>query len=227
MLASAIIPAAGSGKRFGEKKQFKELNGRPLILHTLVPFIESVAIKDIVIATQIKDVEDLSIIVGSIETDKKISVVEGGSTRQRSIQQALNYINANTKYVCVHDAARPFVSINLIDKLIDALKNYDAVIVGHQSTDTLKLVTDEIIQSTIDREKLWHVQTPQAFLREVIINAYELGEKEGLIATDDSSLVERAGYHVKIIKGSSSNFKITTKEDWIMAEALLSFEKNV
>ena len=86
MLASAIIPAAGSGKRFGEKKQFKELNGRPLILHTLAPFIESVVINDIVIATQIKDVEDVSIIVESIETDKKISVVEGGSTRQRSIQ---------------------------------------------------------------------------------------------------------------------------------------------
>ena len=227
MLASAIIPAAGSGKRFGEKKQFKELNGRPLILHTLAPFIESVVINDIVIATQIKDVEDVSIIVESIETDKKISVVEGGSTRQRSIQHALNYINANTKYVCVHDAARPFVSINLIEKLIDALKNYDAVTVGHQSTDTLKLVNGELIQSTIDREKIWHVQTPQAFSKEAIMNAYELAEKEGFVGTDDASLVERAGYEVKIIKGTTENFKITTKEDWKMAEALLGFKKNV
>tara|TARA_B100000575_G_C22926791_1_gene537314 strand:- start:36 stop:719 length:684 start_codon:yes stop_codon:yes gene_type:complete len=227
MFASAIIPAAGYGIRFGEKKQFKELNGKPLILHTLSPFFKSTTISDIVIATQTKDIDTISDIVKLIKTEKRVRIVEGGNNRQSSIQQALNYISPNTKYVCVHDAVRPFVSIHLIDKMIDALKSCDAIIVGHQSTDTLKEVREGIIQSTINREKIWNVQTPQAFSREVIMKAYELAEKENLLATDDASLVERAGYQVKIIRGSSNNFKITTMEDWIMAEALLSFNKNV
>lgn len=227
MLASAIIPAAGSGKRFGEKKQLKELRGRPLIYYTLTPFVESSAIFDIIIAAQKKDFDKLASVVDSIATEKKISIIEGGDTRQGSISNALAQINSNTEYVCVHDAARPFVSRELIEKLINALKTCDAVTVGRKSTDTLKECTDGIFSRTIDRKKIWQVQTPQAFTKEVIMNAYELAEKQNILATDDSSLVEEAGYQVNIINDSSINFKITTKEDWIMAEALLRFKKNV
>ena len=227
MLASAIIPAAGSGKRFGEKKQLKELRGRPLIRYTLTPFLESSAIAEIVIAAQKKDFDKLASVVDSIATKKKISIIEGGDTRQGSISKALAQINSNTEYVCVHDAARPFVSRELIEKLINALKTCDAVTVGRKSTDTLKECTNGIVRRTIDRKKIWQVQTPQAFTKEVIMNAYELAEKQNILATDDSSLVEEAGYQVNIINDSSINFKITTKEDWIMAEAILRFKKNV
>ena len=227
MLASAIIPAAGSGKRFGEKKQLKELSGKPLIHYTLTPFLESSAIADIVIAAQKKDFDKLASVVDSIATEKKISIIEGGDTRQGSISNALAQINSNTEYVCVHDAARPFVSKELIEKLINALKTCDAVTVGRKSTDTLKECIDGIVRRTIDRKKIWQVQTPQAFTKEVIMNAYELAEKQNILATDDSSLVEEAGYQVNIINDSSINFKITTKEDWIMAEAILRFKKNV
>ena len=227
MLASAIIPAAGSGKRFGEKKQLKELSGRPLIHYTLTPFLESSVIGDIIIAAQKKDFDKLAYVVDSIATEKKISIIEGGDTRQGSISNALAQINSNTDYVCVHDAARPFVSRELIEKLINALKTCDAVTVGRKSTDTLKECTDGIVSRTIDRKKIWQVQTPQAFTKEVIMNAYELAEKQNIFATDDSSLVEQAGYQVNIINDSSINLKITTKEDWIMAEALLRFKKNV
>ena len=227
MLASAIIPAAGSGKRFGEKKQLKELMGRPLIRYTLTPFLESSAIADIIIAAQKKDFDKLAYVVDSIATEKKISIIEGGDTRQGSISNALAQINSNTEYVCVHDAARPFVSRELIEKLINALKTCDAVTVGRESTDTLKECNDGIVSRTIDRKKIWQVQTPQAFTKEVIMNAYELAEKQNILATDDSSLVEEAGYQVNIINDSSINFKITTKEDWIMAEAILRFKKNV
>ena len=227
MLASAIIPAAGSGKRFGEKKQLKELSGRPLIRYTLTPFVESSAIADIIIAAQKKDFDKLAYVVDSIATEKKISIIEGGDTRQGSISNALAQINSNTEYVCVHDAARPFVSRELIEKLINALKTCDAVTVGRKSTDTLKECTNGIVSRTIDRKKIWQVQTPQAFTKEVIMNAYELAEKQNILATDDSSLVEEAGYQVNIINDSSINFKITTKEDWIMAEAILRFKKNV
>ena len=166
-------------------------------------------------------------VVDSIATKKKISIIEGGDTRQGSISKALAQINSNTEYVCVHDAARPFVSRELIEKLINALKTCDAVTVGRKSTDTLKECADGIVRRTIDRKKIWQVQTPQAFTKEVIMNAYELAEKQNILATDDSSLVEEAGYQVNIINDSSINFKITTKEDWIMAEALLRYKKNV
>ena len=107
------------------------------------------------------------------------------------------------------------------------MKTCDAVTVGRKSTDTLKECTNGIVSRTIDRKKIWQVQTPQAFTKEVIMNAYELAEKQNIFATDDSSLVEEAGYQVNIINDSSINFKITTKEDWIMAEAILRLKKNV
>ena len=98
---------------------------------------------------------------------------------------------------------------------------------GHKSTDTLKEISDGMIKGTVDREKIWCVQTPQAFIKEAIIKAYELAEKQSYRSTDDSSLLENAGYQVKIINDSSINFKITTKEDWMIAESLLNFKKNV
>ena len=227
MLASAIIPAAGSGKRFGEKKQFKEINGKPLIYYTLAPFFESTVIDDIVVPVQKNDMDEVASIIDSITMKKKVNIIEGGNTRQDSIHNALSQINNRTHFVCVHDAARPFITKGLIEKVIRSLKDYDAAIVGYKSTDTLKKVSNGEISSTIDRDKIWCVQTPQAFLKEAIINAYDLAKKQSFQGTDDSSLLERAGYRVKIINDSSTNFKITTNEDWIIAESLLSANSNV
>ena len=227
MLASAIIPAAGSGRRFGEKKQFKELNGKPLIYYSLAPFFESNSIDDIIIAVQKYDIDEVASIVESIKIKKKFRIIEGGETRQDSIRNALIQINNRTQFVCVHDAARPFVTKSLIKKTVNALKYYDAAIVGHKSTDTLKEISDGMIKGTVDREKIWCVQTPQAFIKKAIIKAYELAEKQSYRSTDDSSILENAGYQVKIINDSSINFKITTKEDWMIAESLLNFKKNV
>ena len=227
MLASAIIPAAGSGKRFGEKKQFKEINGKPLIYYTLAPFFESTVIDDIVVPVQKNDMDEVASIINSIAMKKKVKVIEGGKTRQDSIHNALVQINNRTQLVCVHDAARPFITKDLVEKVIRSLKDCDAAIVGSQSTDTLKKVSNGEISSTIDRDKIWCVQTPQAFLKEAIINAYDLAKKQSFQGTDDSSLLERAGYRVKIINDSSTNFKITTNEDWIIAESLLSANSNV
>ena len=227
MLASAIIPAAGSGKRFGEKKQFKEINGKPLIYYTLAPFFESTVIDDIVVPVQKNDMDEVASIIDSVAMKKKVKVIEGGKTRQDSIYNALGQINNRANFVCVHDAARPFVTKDLIEKVIRSLKDCDAAIVGSQSTDTLKKVSNGKISSTIDRDKIWCVQTPQAFLKEAIINAYDLAKKQSFQGTDDSSLLERAGYRVKIINDSSTNFKITTNEDWIIAESLLSANSNV
>ena len=106
--------------------------------------------------------------------------------------------------------------------LISSLNDYDAVIVGSKATDTLKEVSNNKISNTLNREKIWSVQTPQAFSKDALLHAYSKAEKENLFATDDSALLEKAGYEVKIINDTSINFKITTREDWIVAEALFN-----
>jgi len=225
MITSAIIPAAGSGLRFGEKKQLKEINGIPLIHYTLLPFISSIMIDEIIIAVSKDDINIINSVVKTINSTKPMTIVEGSSTRQGSIKNALKAINDQSKCICIHDAVRPFIQKELIEKTISSLKDCDAVIVGNKSTDTLKEVSNNVITNTIDREKIWQVQTPQVFLKNALLSAYSYADKENIIGTDDSILLEKAGYEVKIINDRSINFKITTKEDWIVAEALFNHMK--
>ena len=225
MITSAIIPAAGSGLRFGEKKQLKEINGMPLIHYTLLPFISSKMIDEIIIAVSKDDINIINLVVKTINSTKPMIIVEGSSTRQGSIKNALKEINDQSKCICIHDAVRPFIQKELIEKTISSLKDCDAVIVGNKSTDTLKEVSNNVITNTIDREKIWQVQTPQVFLKNALLSAYSYADKENIIGTDDAILLEKAGYEVKIINDRSINFKITTKEDWIVAEALFNHMK--
>ena len=225
MITSANIPAAGSGLRFGEKKQLKEINGIPLIHYTLLPFISSIMIDEIIIAVSKDDINIINSVVKTINSTKPMIIVEGSSTRQGSIKNALKEINDQSKCICIHDAVRPFIQKELIEKTISSLKDCDAVIVGNKSTDTLKEVSNNVITNTIDREKIWQVQTPQVFLKNALLSAYSYADKENIIGTDDSILLEKAGYEVKIINDRSINFKITTKEDWIVAEALFNHMK--
>ncbi|MED5433882.1 MAG: 2-C-methyl-D-erythritol 4-phosphate cytidylyltransferase [Candidatus Neomarinimicrobiota bacterium] len=225
MITSAIIPAAGSGLRFGEKKQLKEINGMPLIHYTLLPFISSKMIDEIIIAVSKDDINIINSVVKTINSTKPMTIVEGSSTRQGSIKNALKAINDQSKCICIHDAVRPFIQKELIEKTISSLKDCDAVIVGKKSTDTLKEVSNNVITNTIDREKIWQVQTPQVFLKNALLSAYSYADKENIIGTDDAILLEKAGFEVKIINDRSINFKITTKEDWIVAEALFNHMK--
>ncbi|MEC7872785.1 MAG: 2-C-methyl-D-erythritol 4-phosphate cytidylyltransferase [Candidatus Neomarinimicrobiota bacterium] len=225
MITSAIIPAAGSGLRFGEKKQLKEINGMPLIHYTLLPFISSKMIDEIIIAVSKDDINIINSVVKTINSTKPMIIVEGSSTRQGSIKNALKEINDQSKCICIHDAVRPFIQKELIEKTISSLKDCDAVIVGNKSTDTLKEASNNVITNTIDREKIWQVQTPQVFLKNALLSAYSYADKENIIGTDDAILLEKAGYEVKIINDRSINFKITTKEDWIVAEALFNHMK--
>ena len=225
MITSAIIPAAGSGLRFGEKKQLKEINGMPLIHYTLLPFISSKMIDEIIIAVSKDDINIINSVVKTINSTKPITIVEGSSTRQGSIKNALKAINDQSKCICIHDAVRPFIQKELIEKTISSLKDCDAVIVGNKSTDTLKEVSNNVITNTIDREKIWQVQTPQVFLKNALLSAYSYADKENIIGTDDAILLEKAGHEVIIINDRSINFKITTKEDWIVAEALFNHMK--
>ena len=220
MFISAIIPAAGSGVRFGDKKQFKVINGHPLIYHTLKPFLESNMINEVVVVASEQDMGLVKKIILSLKPSKNILVVTGSSTRQGSIKNALKSINKKTNVICIHDAVRPFVTKKLISRLIKSLQGNDSIIVGKKSTDTLKHVVNSLVEKTLNREEVWSVQTPQVFHKEVLLDAYEKASNENLIGTDDAALLEKAGYKVKIIEDNSINFKITTKEDWTIAQAL-------
>ena len=220
MKITAIIPAAGDGERFGEKKQLKLLNGRPLIFHTIQPFVKSELINEIIVVVPKDDVSQLSRDFKSTITSKKIEVVEGGETRQQSVYNGLRISDVESKLICVHDGVRPFVKLALIEKVIKASIEHDGAILAAPSTDTIKKVMGDQILETIPRETIWRAQTPQVFSKPALIDAIQIAIDEKLEGTDEASILEKIGYQIGFVEGSPLNIKITTKEDWIFAKAI-------
>ncbi|MBT4270553.1 MAG: 2-C-methyl-D-erythritol 4-phosphate cytidylyltransferase [Candidatus Marinimicrobia bacterium] len=220
MNISAVIPAAGSGERFGGKKQLKTLGNRPLLFHTLRPFIDSELINEIVVVVPKEDVNQLDRELKSTVSAKPVKVVAGGKTRQVSVHNGLAATDESSELICVHDAVRPFVTIELIEKAVKACSDHDGVIVAQPSTDTVKKVVEDQILETLPRETIWRAQTPQVFSKLALREALELAEAEDIQGTDEASLLERIGYQVGFVEGSSLNIKITTEEDWVFAEAI-------
>ena len=220
MKITAIIPAAGDGERFGEKKQLKLLNGRPLIFHTIQPFVKSELINEIIVVVPKDDVNQLSREFKSTITSKKIEVVEGGETRQQSVYNGLRISDKESKLICVHDGVRPFVTLALIEKVIKASMEHDGAILAAPSTDTIKKVMGDQILETLPRETIWRAQTPQVFSKPALKEAIQIAVEEKLEGTDEASILEKIGYQIGFVEGSSLNIKITTKEDWIFAKAI-------
>ncbi|MBT3947770.1 MAG: 2-C-methyl-D-erythritol 4-phosphate cytidylyltransferase, partial [Candidatus Marinimicrobia bacterium] len=217
-----VIPAAGSGKRFGENKQLKILGDRPLVFHTLKPFIDSELINEIVVVAPKNDVQQLSRELKSMISVKSVMVVAGGNTRQKSVFNGLKAASDSSELICVHDAVRPFVTKELIEKAVNACSEHDGVIVAQSSTDTIKKVMDDQIMGTLPRETIWRAQTPQVFSKSALQEALKMAEDENIQGTDEASLLERIGYQVGFVEGSSLNIKITTEEDWVFAEAIFN-----
>ncbi len=222
MKITAVIPAAGSGKRFGENKQLKILGDRPLVFHTLRPFIDSELINEIVVVAPKNDVQQLSRELKSMISVKSVMVVAGGNTRQKSVFNGLKAASDSSELICVHDAVRPFVTKELIEKAVNACSEHDGVIVAQSSTDTIKKVMDDQIMETLPRETIWRAQTPQVFSKSALQEALKMAEDENIQGTDEASLLERIGYQVGFVEGSSLNIKITTEEDWVFAEAIFN-----
>ena len=220
MKITAIIPAAGDGERFGEKKQLKLLNGRPLIFHTIQPFVKSELINEIIVVVPKDNVNQLSRDFKSTITSKKIEVVEGGETRQQSVYNGLRISDEESKLICVHDGVRPFVTLALIEKVIKASMEHDGAILAAPSTDTIKKVMGNQILETLPRETIWRAQTPQIFSKPALKEAIQIAVDEKLEGTDEASILEKIGYQIGFVEGSSLNIKITTKEDWIFAKAI-------
>jgi|TARA_B100000929_G_scaffold140318_1_gene111078 2-C-methyl-D-erythritol 4-phosphate cytidylyltransferase len=220
MKVSAIIPAAGSGERFGEEKQFKLFSGRPLIFHTLKLFLQSDYIDEIIVAVPSANVDSTHRDVLSMSAGKPVKVVAGGTRRQDSVKNGIDVSDSHSTLVCIHDAARPFVTEDLIQRSISACEFADGAVVGIPSKDTVKFSENGLVKETLDREKIWLAQTPQCFHKNKLIQALYYAETENLTGTDESALMEAMGFSIKLVDGDSNNFKITTKDDWIRAEVV-------
>lgn len=221
---SLIIPAGGSGKRFGSEipKQFLEINNKPIISYTIEKFLTFKSLKEIIIPCKSDWIEFLSDLTKNFST--KITIISGGNERFESVYLALKKVK--TKYVLVHDAVRPFVNIETIEKVLSELTNNNAVIPVTAAIDTIKKVdTNGFVSETLNRNELFYVQTPQGFITEFLKNANEDLTK-GFIPTDDASIIEKAGGSIKTVIGNSDNFKITSKIDLEFAEIKLKREYN-
>ena len=193
MPTAAIIPAAGSGIRFGETKQFKLLGKTPLFIHTLTPFLQSKKIEEIILVVPQDNVNNIKNTLSSL--DKNIIVISGGPHRQDSVYRGLKKVSQSCNKVCIHDGARPFVSIELIESTIKGCVNFDGVIVAENVTDTVKLVTHgRRVQKTLDRNKIWLAQTPQTFNKKELVNAFLSSRRKNIIGTDEAMIMEEMGY---------------------------------
>lgn len=223
MVNTAIIVAAGEGKRFGTTtpKQFLEIAGKPLIIYTLERFETCPEIDEIVLVLPPTAVADFHSISQNYNLKKLSAVVAGGDARSVSVRNGLDAVDAETAgIIAVHDGARPLVTAEEISATIQKAEETGAACLVAPVTDTIKEISDEVILQTIDRERLRRALTPQCFQYEILRRAFEesnLGEA----ATDESCLVEKLGISVSVVEGSGKNIKITHSEDFAIAESLL------
>ena len=224
-MITAIIAAAGSGSRFGSEtpKQFLEIAGKPVLVHTIHRFERCTAIDEIVAVLPRDRVEWLSGLNFSFK--KPLSIVAGGPTRAESVRNGLSAVNPKTEVVAVHDAARPFVTTDEITRTIEAAKKTGAACLVAKIADSIKVVEDATIKRNLDRETLRRALTPQAFRLGILQEAFH-NDNFDPAATDETSLVERLDrkYEIVAVEGSARNIKITQPEDIIVAEALLALE---
>ena len=224
VMVSAVIVAAGKGIRMNDtvRKQYLPLAGRPVLAHCLTSFEECNLINKIILVVPEDDFDFCRKEILPARSEKTVRLVPGGEKRQDSVYNGLLAADENTGIVVIHDGVRPFIDIEMLELCISGAKEVGACILGIPVQDTVKQVESSgHIIKTLERDTLWLAQTPQAFQYEIIRKAHENARLKGYAGTDDAFLVEKMGKHVKIIKGSKNNIKITTREDLRIAEGML------
>ncbi|MBI3694098.1 MAG: 2-C-methyl-D-erythritol 4-phosphate cytidylyltransferase [Acidobacteria bacterium] len=224
MKTAAIIPAAGLGTRMGRgtsRKQFMLLNGDPILVHTIRKFLACPAVNEIVVALRNEDLGWFGELLRRENPSKPVRLVAGGDHRQVSVQNGLAAVSADIELAAVHDAVRPFVSVELIEKVIAEATKTGAAILGIPPVDTVKQVHRTTIRSTLPRERIVLAQTPQVFRVELLRRAYQQAEADGLVGTDEASLVEHLDVDVTVVLGSDRNIKITRPSDMALARLFL------
>ena len=226
MKVGAIIAAAGSGRRMksDRPKQLLALNGTPIIVHTIRKFDACSAIDYIVVTAPKESLEEVTQLVKSAGFKKSVTVVEGGERRQDSVFMGLKHLQQGTDIIAVHDGVRPFVPIEDIENVVRQAQTSGAAILAVPIVETVKQAEKEFVQSTITREHLVLAQTPQVFRTAILKEAFDLAAKDEYYGTDESSLVERLGHPIAIVRGSERNIKITRPGDLTLARAFLEEE---
>ncbi|HET7750148.1 MAG TPA: 2-C-methyl-D-erythritol 4-phosphate cytidylyltransferase [Terriglobales bacterium] len=240
MKVIAIIPAAGLGTRMvaaeaaprsavgkGPSKQFAELHGVPILVHTLRKFAASPLITEIYVALRKAEADSFRPRLEKEVLGKKVHLVEGGEHRQQSVANALAAVKAAPDdIILVHDAVRPLVDEEIIENVVQGTEKHGAAIAGVPAVDTVKQVErsaeNAIITATVPRERVVLAQTPQGFRFSVLKKAFDEAAADGFVGTDEASLVERSGHAVAVVMGSARNLKITTPADLELAEFYMS-----
>jgi len=231
---AAILPAAGLGTRMGAEtpKQFLELDGTPLVIHSVRRIASCPLVTDIIVATRPDVVDSLEERIRSERFMQTVRVIRGGDSRQDSVALALKEVPDDTEIVLVHDAVRPFVTREQIVRVIEEARRCQAAILGIPAMDTVKEVKRAslpedvaLIIGTIPRERVVLAQTPQAFSTKLIKEAFARAQADGVNASDEAGLVERIGHDVHVVLGSERNIKITKPADMDLARFYLDQER--
>ena len=227
---SAIIPCAGCGSRMNVEgnKNHLPVNNLPILAHTLKAFDRVSMLDEIIIVYREGERELTEEVVSLAKIDKPYKLVVGGDYRQTSVYNGLKSVDARCSVVVVHDGARPLITTELIEKTIVEAKRVGAVSLAVRAKETYAFSEDNAISEAIDRSKLYAVQTPQTFSYDVLSRAYAKAIEDNFLesATDDTTLVKRSGGRVELVEGSYSNIKITTPEDLVLANIILSEREN-
>ena len=226
---TAILAAGGQGRRLGgpRPKQYLELRGQSVLERSLGAFVRHPRVDEVIVALPAADLEAPPAFLARY--GPRVRAVAGGARRQDSVARAFAAASPEASVIVIHDAARPLVDAATIDRTIDAALRWGAAIAAVRASDTVKLAehdggavgTPPVVADTIDRERVWLAQTPQAFTRRVLSDAIAVGEA-GASGTDEAALAEQAGHRVHLVEGDARNIKITTADDLAVAERLLS-----
>ncbi|MGI6553847.1 MAG: 2-C-methyl-D-erythritol 4-phosphate cytidylyltransferase [Bacillota bacterium] len=222
---SAVIAAGGSGSRMGMpvNKVYVPLNGLPLLCHTLLVFSNCPLINEIVVVVPQNEIDFCrKTIIEPLGFCKAVKITAGGKERQDSVRCGLRETSSNCDYVVVHDGARPLLTPAVLEAVLQEGFSWGAAVAAVPVKDTIKIADSQgFVIDTPERDKLWSVQTPQVFSKDILTAAHELAERRGVLGTDDAFLVEQMGHRVKIVPGEYENIKVTTPEDLDFAEAVL------
>lgn len=229
---TVMIAAAGSGTRMGGvSKPLMKISGREALLYSLDLFINSSYVDRVVISTRKEDIETIEALVKAEGYPKEIIVTEGGKTRQESVKLAFKAAfdgRKKTKFVAVHDAARPLLTKEELENVFRMAEKYGNAVCAAKAKDTFKTSDKNgVISGHVERENLWHIQTPQVFDTDMFHTSLALAERDGTEATDESGLVTAAGFLVKLSECGHDNIKLTYPEDVFVAEAILSKRKHL
>jgi len=220
-----VIAAAGTSQRCeGEDKLFFSINDKPVVAYTIEAFENCKLINDIIVVTREDRVNDITKLCEQYRFSKVSSVINGGQTRLESVLSGIRATSRNTRLIAIHDGARPCISVDVIEKTIHKADKGGAAAPAVAIASTIKKIKDGIIVQTVDRENLYEIQTPQIFRAELIKAALEKAQKKSIEITDDCMAVEMLGMLVHVVDGSRRNIKITTNEDFGIAEAFLNDE---